>query len=455
MAKLRIKLEKWLEGGESQVVGSVHPVPDPKTGMPAERRRGSLRDLIIPATMAERFLSVDVEPGRYLVEVMLPSGEIVSQPVTVGPGGETVKLRGDDSPHEWMSWQHLMGTVVQSRAAFDQITARSATWDTGGMEGAVWVAPVRPLADDELAMPRDPIAEALDAAVARGGSLVRAAFVKDAARRGHVDSPTLVGSYAFDRVHQAFLFSPIRNDKLYRLPPEQRRYLLVARGSDVELLAILPIPWQRADFNGPGEVDVLVRFEPSGRGTESNAPARLRASIAVRDPVVGSVIAYLGRGDLQAASVVLKRAQDMLMEKMDNAIAAAAGAYVLAGAWEGGPSDRPPRWHEWVGNLMRYFPWLPDGAILEGWLALRTQRTREDVARARRCFLIAHRRGLPFFSLGVKMLFEGLTLFVNDEGTSDRHGGAADDGLRTAWAAVRRLALRTDPREAFTVIRLG
>jgi hypothetical protein len=113
--QLNLRLEKWLEGDslERGVVANIYAVPSP--GEPASASRDR-RDLLIPSGQ-ERPHVVDVEPGRYLVEALLPSGDIVSSEVTVAEKEQLdVTLRAENSPHEWLSWQHLMGNVSGRRA---------------------------------------------------------------------------------------------------------------------------------------------------------------------------------------------------------------------------------------------------------------------------------------------------------------------------------------------------
>ena len=73
-------------------------------------------------------------------------------------------------------------------------------------------------------------------------------------------------------------------------------------------------------------------------------------------------------------------------------------------------------------------------------------------------FLIRHRRrrqpravgrGLPFYAVGVRLLFEGMTRIA----ASSKPANDAD-GFGAAFDIVRRLALRVDLRQTFTVVRL-
>jgi hypothetical protein len=140
----------------------------------------------------------------------------------------------------------------------------------------------------------------------------------------------------------------------------------------------------------------------------------------------------------------------MLFSKLENAIAAAAGGYILLGNWRGQPGDRDADWFAWIENLQNWFTWLPDGAIQHGWIKLRTQTGPADVEAARESFLKAHGRGIPFYSAGVRLLHDGLTLLSNDARAARR----TDEEVESALASLRAIALRTEMRQAFTTIRL-
>jgi hypothetical protein len=168
-------------------------------------------------------------------------------------------------------------------------------------------------------------------------------------------------------------------------------------------------------------------------------------SIAVPDRRIGSVIGYLGSGLLPTAEKLLKTATNMLYDKMVNPIAAAAGAYVMVFAEQSGERDK---WHQWVENLMTSFPWLPDGAILHAWLKLSYGNKDNDLILARRSLLEAYRRGLPFYSKGVRMLMDGLILFANDADHKDVE-------IENALKVIRKIAMNTNMRQPFTTVSLS
>ena len=216
------------------------------------------------------------------------------------------------------------------------------------------------------------------------------------------------------------------------------------------LLAVLPTPWLQSDHSSRvAKADVLVgpslRHSSDAR-RQGDGPAA-SMSIVIRDPAMATVIGYFGSGDEPAAATVLEKAEDLLLEKLENPLAAAAGAYVLLSNWRGGKGTYEPAWFSWIENLMNWFPWLPDGAIQRAWLARLTGRSP---GATRELFLEGFRRGIPYYSAGVRILFDGLTLLAQDARTNRWH----DEELEDALASTQRLALQTDPRQPFTTIQL-
>jgi hypothetical protein len=216
--------------------------------------------------------------------------------------------------------------------------------------------------------------------------------------------------------------------------PGGRRALLVSRGGEAEL-AFLPLPWPHPESSVGATVDVFVRDE-----VDHATP--FRASVTVRDPVYGAAISFIASGRTRNAAQIFDDARDMLFDKVDNPLAAAAGAYALISS-QAGSGEEP--WHAWTENLMGWFPWLPDGAILCGRLMLRDEQSDPDVDRAREMLFAGYSRGIPFFSSGIRWLLTGLTVFADD----------GDEEAAEMLAVVRRVSLRTDMSQPFTVIRLG
>lgn len=113
------------------------------------------------------------------------------------------------------------------------------------------------------------------------------------------------------------------------------------------------------------------------------------------------IMSYLSSG----AAVEAERLGDAweaadlaLYAKAQDPVSAAAGAYLLL------KLKRLDERRQWVDNLINWFPYLADGAIVAAALAL--QRGDSDQKTVRNYLNLAVNRGLPVFMLGVSILVE-------------------------------------------------
>jgi hypothetical protein len=337
-----------------------------------------------------------VTPGRVLVRANLPSGEILEQECQVEPGKDVeVVLKAEESPREWMAWPRFLakrsqlldgweaslGTPAASAAT---LLDRTEVWITRGPKQVVTV-PLRSFGHGEV----------------------------------------VEGSFASVELHIDSL-------------PGTRAFLHLA-ATPQSWLVSLPVPWLDAHTGAPVHVQVLLRdFSASSSGTSADPTADSAGiGVIVKDPRLGSAIGYLRVGDdsslLTLRSEISTAAKEALELKAMNPLAAAAGAYLLIRL---GGGDLPMGW---VSNLARRFEWLPDGAIIEGWCHLRDSKT----AAARESFLSAARRGVPFFTEGIRILYENLAWL---------HGSEPGEGKKNGdptWEWVSRVASLARPTRVF------
>jgi len=373
---------------------------------------------MIPAGFGFGFTgqSVDLAPGDYLVEAYLPNGEVVTQAVAVGRENVAIALRGSYSPHEWLSWQHFSGYMPSLRQRKSNFTTLPIHLEMV----ATNVSLAGPLLD-----------------VWRGKSPAELPWQRppntpprtDGRQQPEFDPDLSVTEYLYDSGQWK------EGERCYGLV-----HHLSAR---VPILMVMPMPWRQTAAGGSAEVDVLLEPKPDDREWP------VRVSVVVRDNIMSSVFGYLSSGDLPAAGRVTDTAVNYLFEKVDNPIAAAGGAYVLVRLPAGETKVRPD-WVPWLRNLRNWFPWLPDGSILDGWAHLQGIGRTPNVNKATAAFIEAVDRGLPFYSSGVKLLYEGLTRI--DATLRDRQ---RPKRFAFAFDFARQLALRVDVSQPFTVIRLG
>ncbi len=440
------------------------------------RQSRSHRNVVIPVNdYASDFAKrIALEPGQYVIQATLPTGELITRDVYLPEDRSEVaiEIRSDlESPHEWLRWHNFLGNVQMRRppvtAQAPPSIAMPEPYDNYRRRRLRYKKP----ADDRFSMDAEDIffeAETdayrpADTAVAPGLALddlkARVMSGYHAALSGKEIWSTLGKIIAGNADPQAIqedlggdLVEPAGRDDdfaLYRLAAEgplplfeepkhpidfvgtdlERRYMTLASSQSLRIIS-LPIPWPQLDRKGEAVAEIMV----PAHGVEDV----IDSNLAIIDREVGSALGYLTAGDLNSAAKLFGRAQDMLYGKMTHPFAAVVGGYVMLKT-----SRKPGPWINWVENLMKWFDWLPDGAILFAWLKIEYQEDDGDIQQARDALLLALERGLPICSLGLGKLTELLRLFASDDPLCAEH-----------LTRIQPIAWRTDMGEPFTMIDL-
>jgi hypothetical protein len=426
---------------------------------------GDRREIIL---RLGRPVMLDVEPGLWSVELVLPSGELLNEQVRLEEGGAApVHFTMGNPPHEGLAWQFAEGSLPERElyevAAYGAGSAiagaravarnRAVPFRTTENLRKALGSPV--VVTDSFARPsvfttkrnrsqvtvlryfRDREPEGADAAAKFRRSL---GLWKALVAGLRLERPIL--EMAGLRKDEVLSFVPGPGDPwhdVWRLGPDgeatTRRFAMVATNNSVELVS-LPLPWYPNAETVDGALLELVI-------DKGEVAERSRSSVTLRDQRFFGLLSYLKSGSLALAATVAQRGAeednllvDILQEKRRSPLAAAAAGYALLGSID---LKEPQRWYPWLANLSEWFPWMPDGAILHGrWL---TRSGQDSDGAARRAFLRAFRRGLPFYSLGLNWLLEGLRQYEDGECVE-------------AARVVRQVALRCDVDQVFTVLRL-
>ncbi len=132
--------------------------------------------------------------------------------------------------------------------------------------------------------------------------------------------------------------------------------------------------------------------------------ATFRIVAASGDPTTQALLGYLSSGDFESARNVgtdwYKHVQETLKSKIDDPGMAAIAGYLLLEVGDAGQLD------DWTRTLARGTPWLPDGPIIRAaQLLAGPDPEPKDVAD---WMLEAVRRGLPMFTQGLRLLYDGL-----------------------------------------------
>lgn len=449
-------------GVNASLVVRVVQLLDPSGGRPKPPSR---HELIV--AIGGLPVHLDVAPGLWALDLLLPSGEVVTRQ-TRAEEGKDAKVHFDlgASPREWLAWQYLEGRVPE-RSHYQRVIDGAGS----SLAGAAASGAIGRSADKAAAV-RDifgtPVVETDAFAFADGnggGALTQVTLLRytqpaeiegepedkfcHAAERWQtwikalsfetsiLDMPGLVE----DSENQFEMAGSDNWQQSWRLAGDdfhahQRPVAIIATNDSVEL-ASLPLPWIDQMTLEPSEIELAI----------DKSKAQLsRTSVTLQDPVYFGLLSYLKSGARAVAAQVARTGPagenmlvDILRSKFANPLAAAAATYALLSAKD---LREEQHWHSWIDNLANYFEDIPDGAILAGRFAIASgRRSRED---AKRDFLRGFERGLPFYSLGLTWLLEGLRQFSDPE--EDKDCIAAAD-------LVRQVALRSDVEQVFTVLR--
>ncbi len=448
MNTLRLRFDKYLDERHEPIQGLVVNVSEAP-----ERERLTQETPEQVSRMRNRVasvgresldhLDVNVQPGRYLVQVLFPGGRVMNREVKVEaePQLQEITLELGQSPHEYLGWQHLVGNV-ESKSEYERKRPAITRSMLGTASPPLELKHVTIINSPGSA----PISRGIFFERNRGSQgEPRQNFLDRLSRNPCVQIETAL-PVAQDETFVKFLFRPQGGMAHFRASVFDRHYLVVAVPQECVQYCVLPVPWMHSHGCMELDVEAVVQRLATGRVPDPRRPA-YALSIAVRDSDTAMMIGYFGAGDFTAAAEALAPAKDALMMKMINPIAAAAGGYILlASRWDKEPAD----WHPWLRNLMHWFPWLPDGAIQHGWLRLNTGEDEASFQEARSCFLEALRRGLPFYSRGVSLLRDGLSVIAGE--SSERL--QRDEEVDAALTMVRRMCARTNMKNPFTTIEL-
>lgn len=417
MSLLTIRLDSNLADAnlEKAALAAVYSISE--KGLPAK-----VTELFLPLGEAIPPSSIDLAPGQYLVEAGLPSGERLTATVQLPETREARLHMPEDQvrrllgrPAEQCRPRSTAGGSMLSKS-----TARFAPGNVKGPHAWIW---------------RQPGVGANDHTRVRDSLRSLAGMLQSGSVPSGMELHPITPKYEDD----ALLHFDLDSGDIGSADRHDRAFLLMEHDGQRWLLA-LPLPWFSRGQSVPLRIAMTRQAKTSSAGL----------SVGLEDPDLSVPLGYLAEGAARTAGRLLDlyKVEEMLMEKMANPLGAALGGYILlqTGGQLGmkGLQERQI-WHSWLDNLHNWFPWLPDGAIQNGWLKLQRQSNEQDIEKARASLLEACRRGLPYYTRGLTMLMEGLRLFEQD-GDKD----AAD------WLKILQpIAWRADMSQVFLCLRFS
>ena len=124
-----------------------------------------------------------------------------------------------------------------------------------------------------------------------------------------------------------------------------------------------------------------------------------------------SLLALITSGSIGKAKLLYNaQAVDLFYHKISDPAAAAVGGYYLLKVGE------LKSMHGWAANLAGLFDWFPDGAIIYA-SQLMQDENENNIEEIRKWLITAAKRGIPIYTEGLRLLYEGLmTLWFDSEG---------------------------------------
>lgn len=173
----------------------------------------------------------------------------------------------------------------------------------------------------------------------------------------------------------------------------------------------LPEPWRMHDPE-PSAVRLELGNEPATGSHQSH--------VVIDDEMFAGLLAYMSAGAIVTAADLVKaderfssldRVEDLLRQKRFSPLGACAAAYVLIGSED---LRNPAPWHGWINNLAAWFPWIPDGSILNARLALLKAQSEEEGEAVLPLLHKALERGVPYYCIGFGWLIQTMMHFPDD-----------------------------------------
>jgi hypothetical protein len=164
---------------------------------------------------------------------------------------------------------------------------------------------------------------------------------------------------------------------------------------------------ERLELRLPGDVRRVWARADLVREREATSYS---VRLSTNEPTADAIVGFLHRGDLDSAEVMAEwtdEARIMLREKMEDPYAACVGAYLLLRL------RRFQEMKDWARNLADRFPLIPDGCVI--WAAQLQYNSPTNVDEIRNYLLQAAQRGLPVYSVGLRLLSDGLRLLGNED----------------------------------------
>ncbi|WP_113924803.1 hypothetical protein [Cognataquiflexum aquatile] len=149
-------------------------------------------------------------------------------------------------------------------------------------------------------------------------------------------------------------------------------------------------------------LDFMIKIAEDPNGVVGD----LDISCSTKNKVAQVLLSLMNSGDINKGKSLFgaEDAERLLYQKMVDPVGAAIGGYFLL---KTGELDRM---HNWAQNLANRFQWMPDGAVIYGWQLIREDSKPENIKLIRTQLIEAINRGIPIYTEGLRLLYEGLMM---------------------------------------------
>lgn len=359
---------------------------------------------------------LELTPGLYQVRAYLPSGEILAAQTRIEAGqSSTILLKPKHpSPREDMNWAYCLKQISTSISRTER--SRNLIWKRellGSPENSANLS--YSISDWNQSTPHR-------------FALWRGKAGQVTGKIAAVDEPAWRIDNSDQRVNPNILAIVTLEIPIISRRETINQYWLQVQGPRrLSRFVALPIP-------SPQRYPLKVLIVRDNQEEPDLDPIKILVQTGNASSEM--LLGYLGTGAFTAARRVGEGTVSMV-EKMlnggqdDPSSAAIAGYYLLI-------AGQVNRQHEWIFNLTNWFPWMPDGSIIHACYLMRLNKP--DLDQARKYLLHAEQSGLPMFTQGLRLLFDGLDFFTH-KSPDDTDVAQARDRLQqyaraTMWRAL-------------------
>ncbi|MCP4185156.1 MAG: hypothetical protein GY761_17905 [Hyphomicrobiales bacterium] len=446
--KINLKVNKNIEGRviEAGAVARMRLTQSNSGKVDWKERRKTVAITVGDLALPESF---ELVPGKWSIDVDLPSGEILQDEFQV-VAGEVSDLEMDAEPsaRESLSWHHYSGSVQgrdghQRATRLPRSTVLVGTGDSFPGLGNILETTAIPSSKTSLNDVADSLQKAVNDALARGEEVAKFSMSIFEQKYNQPQWQWLLDvsagepfSFNQKKYMKEISIEEKPADDIYvafSIPNsagENRRWAIVD-GLGVRHLVSIPTPWENVAHGPFPELEILFHVL---------SDEHLGPQLVVKDDSIAAMLAFMNAGKLSNAALVVDRARVLLFHKITNRIAAAGGGYVMLATRL--HSD-DTEWQQWIFNLAEWFVDLPDGKILQGAMYLNGPKDVRDFDKAAACFKEAYARGIPYYSLGISWLRSGLATLQADY-----------PELAEAAKNVGSISQMIEPKQPFTALKL-